>query len=59
MNQLKMGIQLKFKKETYRHLSREMQTQLRQNIFQQKARSLLQILIEQSRANFWFFNLSS
>lgn len=49
MNQLKMGIQLKLKKETYRHLSREMQTPLWQNIFQKKGRSLLQILIEQSR----------
>lgn len=55
MDQLKMGVQLKLKKETYRHLSREMQIQLWHNIFQQKGRSLLQVLIEQSRTKLWFF----
>lgn len=57
MDQLKMGIQLKLKKEVYRHLSRKMQTHLWQNICHQKGRSLLQILAEQSRTKLWFFKL--
>lgn len=52
-----MDIQLKLKNKTSRHLSRKMKTQLWQNIFQQKGRSLLQILIEQSRTKLWFFKL--